>query len=70
MDEDGFSSYMKGKKNSLGKINSYANRIRRFEKYLSENKVGKSIKDTCMHNRYKTEKCVGDSVTNYCRGTL
>jgi len=45
LDEDGFLSYMKEKRNPLDKINSYLNRIKRFEAYLIENKVGKSIED-------------------------
>lgn len=39
---------MKRKKNSPEKTNSYINRMKRFEKYLGEDKAGKPIEDVTM----------------------
>ncbi|UCD96641.1 MAG: DUF4332 domain-containing protein [Candidatus Bathyarchaeota archaeon] len=45
MDEKGFTSYMKEKKNPQSKIDSYTRRVKRFEEYLKDNEAGKSIGD-------------------------
>jgi len=66
LDEDGFLSYMKERKNPLNKTNSYTNRIRRFEKYLSEDKVGKSIKDLTIEDLKKyVEWCKANNINPY-----
>jgi hypothetical protein len=43
MNENGFFTYMKEKKNTENKINSYIKRVKRFEQYLIDNTDGKSI---------------------------
>lgn len=43
MDENGFFAYMKEKKKPVDTIKSYINRVKRFEKFLAENKDGNSI---------------------------
>ena len=53
LDENGFSLYMKEKKNPQGKIDSYIKRVKRFEKYLNVNEVGKSIKDLTIEDLKK-----------------
>jgi site-specific recombinase XerD len=66
LDEEGFSSYMKEKKNSLDKINSYANRIKRFEKYLSENEAEKSIRDLTIDDlKQYVEWCKANDMNPY-----
>ncbi|MCW3980116.1 MAG: DUF4332 domain-containing protein [Candidatus Bathyarchaeota archaeon] len=66
MDEDGLLSYMKEKKYPLDKIKSYTNRIRRFEKYLSENEAGKSIKDLTIEDLQKyVEWCKASNINPY-----
>lgn len=66
MDEDGFLSYMKERRNPLDKIESYANRIRRFEKYLTEHELGKSIRDLAIGDLKKyVEWCEANSVNPY-----
>ncbi len=66
MDEDGFLSYMKQKKAPLGKTNTYINRIRRFEKYLSENEDGESIESSNVEDLEKyVEWCKENSVNPY-----
>lgn len=66
MDEDGFLSYMKKKKAPLDKTNTYTNRIRRFEKYLSENEDGGSIESSTAEDLEKyVEWCKENNVNPY-----
>jgi hypothetical protein len=53
LDEAGFSSYMKGKRNPPDTIKSYTNRVKRFENYLTEHELGKSIRDLTIGNLEK-----------------
>ena len=66
MDEDGFFSYMKERRNPPDKIKSYTNRVRRFEKYLAEHVLGKSIKDLAIGDlkRY-VEWCEANNINPY-----
>lgn len=43
LDETGFFNYMKEKKKPTDTINSYINRVKRFEQYLFDTKIRKSI---------------------------
>lgn len=66
MDEDGFLSYMKQKKAPLDKTNTYINRIRRFEKYLTENEDGESIESATAEDLEKyVEWCKENNVNPY-----
>jgi hypothetical protein len=66
MDEDGFRSYMKEKKTPLDKTNAYTNRIRRFEKYLSDNEGEKSIESSTTGDLEKyVEWCKENKVNPY-----
>jgi hypothetical protein len=66
MDEDGFLSYMKKKKAPLRKTNAYINRIKRFEKYLSENENKESIENSTAENLEKyVEWCNEHNVNPY-----
>jgi len=66
MDEDGFLSYMKEKKAPLRKTRTYINRIRRFEKYLSENEDGESIENSTAEDLEKyVERCKENKVNPY-----
>ncbi len=66
MDEDGFRSYMREKKAPLRKTRTYMNRIRRFEKYLSENEDGESIESATAEDLEKyVEWCKENKVNPY-----
>lgn len=66
LDEDGFLSYMKERKNPLDKITSYTNRIKRFEKYLTEHEYGKSLKDLTIDDLKKyVEWCKTNNLNPY-----
>jgi hypothetical protein len=66
LDETGFSSYMKGRRNPPDKIKSYTNRIKRFEKYLTEHELRKSIKDLAIGDlKEYVEWCKANNVNPY-----
>jgi hypothetical protein len=66
MDEDGFLSYMKEKKAPLRKTHTYIKRIKRFEKYLSENEDGESIESSTAKDLEKyVEWCKQNNVNAY-----
>jgi len=66
LDETGFSSYMKEGRNPPDKILSYTNRIKRFEKYLTEHELGKSIEDLAIGDLKKyVEWCEANNANPY-----
>jgi hypothetical protein len=66
LDEAGFFSYMKGRRNPPKKIKSYTNRVKRFEKYLTEQELGKMIKDLTIGDLKKyVEWCEANNVNPY-----
>lgn len=66
MDETGFSSYMKGKRNPPDKIKSYTNRVKRFENYLTEHELGKSMKDLTIGDLERfVQWCEANNVNPY-----
>ena len=66
LDETGFSAYMKEGRNPPDKILSYTNRIKRFEKYLTEHELGKSIKDLAIGDLKKyVEWCEANNANPY-----
>lgn len=66
LDEEGFLSYMKERRNTPDKMKSYINRIKRFEKYLTEHELGKSIKDLTIDDLKKyVEWCKANNVNPY-----
>lgn len=66
LDETGFSSYMEGKGNPPNKIKSYTNRVKRFENYLIEHELGKSINDVTIEDLKKyVEWCEANDTNPY-----
>lgn len=66
MDEAGFTSYMKERKNSPDQIQCYTNRMRRFERYFVEHALGKSINDMTIEDLKKyVEWCEANDTNPY-----